>query len=86
MEKIGNLNLTKYVRCHKCGFEGPSCNKGKNNWVSVRLMNEIKVICSECKGINTMGDFGFIHNATHEKCSKCDHIQEMSLVRCLKKR
>ena len=49
-------------------------------------MNEIKVICPNCKGINTMEDFGCILNVMHEKCTKCGHMQEMSLVRCLKER
>jgi len=49
-------------------------------------MNEIKVICPKCKGINTMEDFGIIHKVMHEKCTKCGHIQGMSVVRCLKKR
>jgi len=49
-------------------------------------MNEIKVICPECRGINTMEDFCVINNVMHEICTKCDYIQEMSLVRCLKER
>ena len=47
-------------------------------------MNEIKVICPKCRAVNTMENFGYIHNVMHEKCTKCGLIQEMSLVRCLK--
>jgi len=49
-------------------------------------MNEIKVICPKCRGINTMDDFCIIHNVMHEKCTKCGHIPEISLDRCLKER
>jgi len=49
-------------------------------------MNEIKVICSGCRGINIMEDFWVIKNVMHEICTKCGYIQEMSLVRCLKER
>ena len=34
-------------------------------------MNEIKVICPKCRGINTVVDFGLIHHVMHEKCTKC---------------
>ena len=47
-------------------------------------MNEIKVICPKCRAVNTMKDFACIHHVMHERCTKCGHIQEMSLVRCLK--
>ena len=47
-------------------------------------MNEIKVICPKCRGINTMENFCVINKIMHEKCTKCGHIEEMSLVRCLK--
>ena len=47
-------------------------------------MNEIKVICPKCGAVNTMGDFARIHHVMHERCAKCGHVQEISLVRCLK--
>ena len=45
---------------------------------------EIRVICPKCGAVNTMEDFACIHHVMHERCVKCGHIQEMSLVRCLK--
>ena len=33
-----------------------------------------------------MEDFCVINNVMHEKCKNCGYLQEMSLVRCLKKR
>jgi hypothetical protein len=47
-------------------------------------MKEIKVIYPKCRAVNTMEDFGCIHHVMHERCTKCGHIQKMSLVRCLK--
>jgi hypothetical protein len=47
-------------------------------------MWKIKVICPKCRAVNTMEDFAYVHHVMHERCTKCDHIQPMSLVRCLK--
>jgi hypothetical protein len=47
-------------------------------------MNQIKVICPKCRAVNTMEDYACIHHVMHERCTKCGHVQEMSLVRCLK--
>ena len=58
--------------------------RAKTHESRCRKMNEIKVICPKCRGINTVVYFGCIHNVMHEKCTKCGYIQEMSLVRCLK--
>ena len=49
-------------------------------------MNEVKVICPKCRAVNAMEDFACIHHVMHERCTKCGHIQEMSLVRYLKER
>ena len=45
---------------------------------------EIRVICPKCGAVNTMEDFTCIHHVMHERCVKCGHIQEMSLIRCIK--
>ena len=48
-------------------------------------MLTIRVKCPRCKSINKMEDYCIVNNVMHERCSKCGHIQEMSLIRCLKK-
>lgn len=63
------------------------CKKEKriifNKW---NQMVNIKVRCPKCGAINTMDDFRVINNVMHERCRKCGYLQEMSLVRCLKKK
>ena len=49
-------------------------------------MDDIDVICPECGAVNSMEDFAVIKKVMHEKCTNCGHTQEMSLVRCLKKK
>ena len=49
-------------------------------------MTKMKVRCPICGAVDTMIDIGCIKNVMHEKCTKCGHIQEMSLARCLRDR
>jgi len=44
------------------------------------------VKCPKCGAINTMEDFCVINNVMHERCINCGYLQEMSLVRCLKRK
>jgi Zn ribbon nucleic-acid-binding protein len=49
-------------------------------------MKNIIIRCPGCGEINTMEDFCVINNVMHERCRKCGYLQEMSLVRCFKKK
>ena len=49
-------------------------------------IKKIRVKCPKCGAINSMEDFCIIDNVMHEKCRNCGYFQEMSLVRCLKKK
>lgn len=47
-------------------------------------MSKIQIKCPKCGAFNTMIDYHVIKNVMNEKCSKCGHVQQMSLIRCLK--
>ena len=49
-------------------------------------MKKIIIRCPGCNAIDTMEDFCVINKVMHERCRNCGYLQEMSLVRCLKKK